>query len=292
MILIGENIHTLSKKISSAIENRDPGPIRTLSSQQAEAGAHYLDINLGPLQDKPAETAQWVVRTVQEVVDLPLCIDTPNPVALEAALEICTKRAVINSANCTQEGKEKILPLAAKYPADVIILIFSETGVPPTADERAESILETIDYANDLGIPTENIWLDAVIYPIITNQDQVKEYIEFVKIIEDVVPGTKTVTGISNVSSCGVPSDLRPILNQTLFAILDRYNQYAGIVDMRDRDLLRLNQGEPSHIVELIHRAMEGEVDVSSFSKEAARYVKTVNVLLGREIFSSSWLDM
>ncbi len=292
MILIGQNIQITSKAILEAIENRNPNPIKELAVRQAEAGADYLDLNLGPLQNKPEEIAQWVVNTVQEAVDIPLCIDTPNPVAMEAALRVCSKRGVINSANCTLDGKEKMLPLAAKYPADVILLMFSESGVPSTADERAESILETLDYANGLGIPTENIWLDAVIYPIITNQDQIKEYIEFVKIIGDVVPGAKTVTGVSNVSSCGVTAELRGILNQTFFVMLDRYGQYAGIVDMMDRDLVRLNKNEPSEIVQLIHRAMEEEVDVSSLSPEEAKWVKTVNVLLGRSIFSNSWLEL
>ena len=292
MILIGENIHTTCKVINEAIEGRNPEPVQKLASQEAEAGADYLDLNLGPLLNDPEETVQWVINTVQEVSDLPLSIDTPNAVAMEAGLKLCKKRAVINSANGMQDGKEKMLPLAEKYPADVILLTFDEKGVPATADERAESILETVDYANDLGIPTENIWIDAILYPIITNQDHVVQYIEFVKIIGDVVPGAKTATGISNVSSCGVPKELRGILNRTLFVMLERYNQHAGIVDILDQELVRLNRGELPDVVQLIHRAMDEEIDVATLSEEEAKYVKTVNVLLGRSIYSNSWLEI
>lgn len=292
MILIGENIHTQSKVINEAIEGRNSGPIQKLALQEAEAGADYLDLNLGPLLNDPEDTVQWVVSTVQEVIDLPLSIDTPNAVAMEAGLKLCKKRAVINSANGMQDSREKMLPLATKYPADVILLTFDENGVPATADDRAESILETVDYANELGIPTENIWIDAILYPIITNQDHVLQYIEFVKIIEDVVPGAKTVTGISNVSSCGVPEELRGILNRTLFVMLERYNQHAGIVDMLDQELVRLNRGGLPDVVQLIHRAMDEEIDVATLSEEEAKYVKTVNVLLGRSIYSNSWLEI
>ena len=292
MILIGENIHTQSKVINEAIEGRNPESIQKLASQEAEAGADYLDLNLGPLLNDPEETVQWVINTVQEVSDLPLSIDTPNAVAMEAGLKLCKKRAVINSANGMQDSKENMLPLAAKYPADVILLTFDEKGVPATADERAESILETVDYANELGIPTENIWIDAILYPIITNQDHVVQYIEFVEIIGDVVPGAKTVTGISNVSSCGVPEEVRGILNRTLFVMLERYNQHAGIVDILDQELVRLNRGELPDVVQLIHQAMDEEIDVATLSEEEAKYVKTVNVLLGRSIYSNSWLEI
>lgn len=292
MILIGENVHTQSKVINGAIESRNPEPIQKLASQEAEAGADYLDLNLGPLLNDPEETVQWVINTVQEVSDLPLSIDTPSAVAMEAGLKLCKKRAVINSANGMQDSKEKMLPLAAKYPADVILLTFDEKGVPATADDRAESILETVDYANELGISTENIWIDAILYPIITNQDHVVQYIEFIKIIEDVLPGAKTATGISNVSSCGVPKELRGILNRTLFVMLERYNQHAGIVDILDQELVRLNRGELPDVVQLIHRAMDKEIDVATLSEEEAKYVKTVNVLLGRSIYSNSWLEI
>ena len=143
-----------------------------------------------------------------------------------------------------------------------------------------------------MGIRTEDIWIDAILYPIITNQDQVFEYIEFVNVIGDVLPGAKTMTGISNVSSCGVPKELRGILNRTIFVMLDRYNQHAGIVDMLDQDLVRLNRGELPDVVKLIHRAMDEEVDVATLSDEEAKYVKTVNVLLGRSIYSNSWLEL
>ena len=112
MILIGESIHMISKKISSAIDNRDPGPIQELARVQAAAGADYLDLNLGLLTKDPAGTARWVVNTVQEAVEIPLSIDTLNPEALEAALEICTKPAIINSANGTQKSKDTVFPLA------------------------------------------------------------------------------------------------------------------------------------------------------------------------------------
>ena len=116
MILIGENIHTTSKAINEAIEGRNPEPLHKMAIQEAETGADYLDLNLGPLMNDPEEIMQWVVNTVQDVIDLPLCLDTTNSVAMEAGLKLCKKRPVINSANGMQDSKEKMLPLRGKIP--------------------------------------------------------------------------------------------------------------------------------------------------------------------------------
>ena len=85
---------------------------------------------------------------------------------------------------------------------------------------------------------------------------------------------------------------MRGILNRTLFVMLERYNQHAGIVDILDQELVRLNRGELPDVVQLIHQAMDEEIDVATLSEEEAKYVKTVNVLLGRSIYSNSWLEI
>jgi len=292
MILIGESIHVISRAINEAVQARNPLPIQDLARRQARAGADYLDLNLGALSRIPVETIQWVVNTVQEAVDLPLAIDTSNPTAMEAALSICRKPPLLNAATATQSSKETLFPLAKKYNADLVVLTFTDDGMPEDADARASCVLEVLEYADELGIPHDKIWVDAVLMPICVNQQQVSQYIEFLKLFPDVAPGARTITGLSNVSSCGVPSDLRQLLNHTLFAILKRHGQAALIADVLDDGLHRLDRGELPEVADLIYRAEDGEIaDLDLLSDSDRDYVKTVDVLLGRRIYSHSWLE-
>ncbi len=292
MILIGENIHVISKEINGAIEKRNPEPIQKLARLQAEAGANYLDLNLGPLTKNPIETVQWVIHTVQEAVDLPLSIDTINPIAMVAALEVCNKTPLINSASGTSESMEKILPLTQKYSAEVIILALNDEGLPNDADDRADVLMDILEGANSLGIPNERIWIDGLLMPACVNQDQVVQYLDFVQMVPDLAPGAKTVTGLSNISSCGTPKEFRGILNRTFMVMVSQHGQSAVIADVLDEELLRLNRGELPQISQLVSLAMDGEeINLDALSDEERAYVKTVDVLMGRTIYSHSWLE-
>ena len=291
MILIGESIHTMSEAMQELIKNRNPDPIRELAICQAEAGANYLDLNLCSIMTGTAAAMEWVVNTVQDTVDLPLVIDTTNIDAMEVGLKLSKKRPVINSVNGMNESKEQMLPLAVKYDADVVMGIYDENGAPPSADERAMLAVDLVEYANELGISTEKIWVDPGLYPLTNDQEHVAACMEFIQMIEDVLPDVKTITGISNVSTGVEPSELRRILNRTAFVMGQRYNQYAAIVNVLDKTLVQLNTGENPEIVELIHRAMDEEgMDVKSLSPEEAPYAKATRFLLGREPFSLSVL--
>lgn len=88
MILIGENIQILAKVVSNALKERDEKPLQDLAVKQAQAGADYIDLNIGPARKDP-ETMKWLVGAIQEVVNKPLSLDTTNPVAMEAGLSVC-----------------------------------------------------------------------------------------------------------------------------------------------------------------------------------------------------------
>ena len=289
MILIGQSIQSMSRTVKEAIENRRPELITNMAMSQAKSGADYIDLNLFSIMTETVAAMQWTVNAVQGVVDLPLLISTTNPEAMEVGLKLCNKRAVINSASGMEESKEKIFPLAVKYPVDVIVGLYNEQGAPPNADERAILALELVEYANNLGISSENIWIDPMVYPVSTNQDQVVACIEFIQMIDDVVPGAKIITGVSNVSSGVAPKELREILNRTFFVILRRHNQYAGIVNVRDKELVRLDRGELPQLAQLVHRAMDEEyTDEASLASEEAAYMKATNFILGRKPYSRS----
>lgn len=294
MVIIGENIHVISKTVSTAIKERDAKAIQYLAKAQADSGADYIDLNVGFLRKDPEETMQWVVNTVQEVTDLPLSLDTMNPVAMEAGLKVCKKRPLLNSASGKTDSKEQMLPLAKKYNCNVVISVFTDKGMPPEADPKIESIMDTVAYANELGIPNEDIWVDPIILPVSTageGQKLAVSNIEFVKVIQDVLPGIKSTVGLSNVSN-GVPTELRPILNRTYLMMLARYGLYSAIIDVLDKELMGMCSGERPNMVDLIYRTMDGEdIDLSSLSQKEIDYVKTTKVLTGETLYSDAWLE-
>ena len=223
MILIGESIHVISKTVNDAVMARNKKVIQELAVAQAEAGADYIDLNVGPARKDPEEMMQWIVDVVQEAVALPLSIDTMNPVAMDAGLKACKKRPLLNSASNKTASKEQMLPLAKKYDCDVVISVIADYGMPPDVDERVSSILEVVEHANGLGIPNESIWVDPIILPISTageGQRHAAAVMEFINILPDLLPGVKSTVGLSNVSN-GAPRELRPILNQTFAVMLE-----------------------------------------------------------------------
>jgi len=294
MVIIGENIHVIAQAVSTAISEKNPRVIQDLAKAQAEAGADYIDLNVGPMKKDTEETMQWLVNAVQEVTELPLSIDTLNPVAMEAGLKACRVRPLLNSASGRTNSKEQMLPLAQRYNCGVVVSVMTDKGMPPDVESKIESIMDTVAHANELGIPNEDIWVDPILLPISTageGQRFTVVNLEFIKILEDVLPGVKSTVGLSNTSN-GVPEPLRPLLNRTYLVMLGRNGLYSAIADPLDTELMRLIKGEMPEITELIHRAMDGEdIDLSGLSQKGADYVKTARVLMGENLYSDAWLE-
>jgi cobalamin-dependent methionine synthase I len=291
MILIGESIHIISKVVSEAVRNRDAAAIQALARQQAGAGADYLDLNLGPARQDPRAVGSWLVNTVQEVTGLPISLDTMNPAAMEAGLALCKARPILNSASGKQESKELMMPLAVKFNTQAVISVITDLGCPPDVDARVESIMETVAYANGLGISNRDIFVDPIILPVSADQKQVREALEFIRILPDLLPGVKSVVGLSNVSN-GTPAHLRGILNRTYLVMLEKYGLYSAIADVLDPELVELNKSGLKDIRELIHRVMEGEqFDPAGLPGKERDYVKTARVLMGYTLYSHAWLE-
>jgi 5-methyltetrahydrofolate corrinoid/iron sulfur protein methyltransferase len=294
MVIIGENIHVIAKAVSTAIREKDAKVIRDLAKAQTEAGADYIDLNVGPMKKDPEENMHWLVNTVQEVTDLPLSIDTMNPVAMEAGLKACRKRPLLNSASGKTDSKEHMLPLAKKYNCGVVISVMTDKGMPPDVDSKIESIMDTVTHANELGISNEDIWVDPIILPVSTageGQRFTVANLEFIKILEDVLPGVKSTVGLSNVSN-GVPDELRPLLNRVYLVMLGKNGLHSAIADPLDKELMSLTKGEMPKIAELIYKTMDGEdIDLSALSQKEVEYVKTAKVLMGETLYSDAWLE-
>ncbi|MDD4873998.1 MAG: dihydropteroate synthase [Dehalococcoidales bacterium] len=282
----------MSTTIGIALRERIPGPIQNLARAESEAGIDYLDLNIGPARKDGDALMPWLVNTVQEVIDKPLSLDTTNPLATEAGLKVCNRRALINSVSLQPERLVKILPMAKQYNAEIIGLLWGVEGMPRDANERCMLAVDIIYKANEIGIPNEDIWIDPIVTPVSVDINQVKACLEFMSMLADIAPGCKSIVGLSNISN-GTPANLRSYLNRTYLAMLMKYGIYAAIVDAFDEELIRLARGEMPEIVNLVHRMMDGEKpDMSVLSHKEKEYAKSVKVLSGESLYSHSWLEI
>ena len=292
MILIGESINIMSKTLGPAMRERNPKPIQEMARAEVEAGADYLDINIGPARRGGDEFMEWVVNTVQEVTDLPLSLDTTNPVAMEAGLKACKSKALINSISLQPDRLESELPLVKKYSASMIGLLWGVEGMPRDANERCLHAVDLVYKANEMGIPSEDIWIDPIASPVSVEINQVKSCVEFMSMLGEIAPECKSTVGLSNISN-GTPAHLRPYLNRTYLIMLMKHGLHSAIVDAFDVELMKIARGEMPEIVDLVHRVVDGEKpDLSSLSQKEVEYVKTVRVLTGESLYSHSWLEI
>jgi 5-methyltetrahydrofolate--homocysteine methyltransferase len=208
--IIGERINPTGRKtFAEELRNGELGTVTTDALAQIEAGADMLDVNAGiPLVDEP-ELLKSMLRTVQEAVDLPICIDSSVIEALEAGLSVYEGRALVNSVTAEDERLDEILPLVAKHNAAVIGLANDETGIPETPKKRLECAQKIVRVANDHGIATEDVIIDPLAMTVGADTEAVTTTLRTISLIRDEL-GVNMCLGASNVSF-GLPQ--RHVLN-------------------------------------------------------------------------------
>lgn len=227
-LIIGERINPTGKsKFKQALRDHDMEYIYKEGLTQEEKGAHILDVNVGlPEIDEP-QLMEEAVTGIQAIIDLPLQIDTSDPVAMERALRCYNGKPMLNSVNGKKESMESVFPIAKKYGAVVVCLCLDENGIPETVEGRlaiAEKIVKT---AESYGIPKKNLVMDALVMTISTGKDNALVTLEALRRIRYEM-GIHTVLGVSNISF-GLPE--RGKVNTTFFTMALQNGLSAGIVN-------------------------------------------------------------
>lgn len=237
MLVISERLNGLFRSVGKAIDDKDAGFIREHTLRQVERGAQALDVNVGPGRGSEGpEAMRWLVKAIQEVTDLPLCIDTPGTKTMLAGLEACENPRMINSTTAETEKMAAMFPLARDYDADIICLTMDGRGVPNDADSRAEMAMLMMTTAMEFEVMPERILLDPLVLPISAAQDQGHKVIEALRLFQMLNdPAPRTVVGLSNVSN-GARD--RGLLNRTYMAMLMGAGLSAAILDPEDRLLM------------------------------------------------------
>ena len=234
MLIIGELINCTRKRVGAAAQSRDAEFIKEVARNQVNAGADMLDVN-GGLPGQEVECLSWLVKTVQEVADVPLCLDSADPEALRRALPLCKHRAMINSITDQAVRYNAVLPLVKEYNAKVIALCMGDSGPPSSLEARVTTAYRLVDRLTADGIPLDDIYVDVCVMPISMGLTQGQAVAEAIGQVTTRYPGVHTSAGVSNVSF-GLP--VRKLLNEAFLSLLMARGLDAAVVDPCDRQLV------------------------------------------------------
>lgn len=238
MIVIGEKINATRKQIAAALENRDEALIIQTAVEQAQAGAHYLDVNGGnPREGQEVENIAWLMELVQDNTELPVAVDTADVDAARKGLSLARAKPVLNSISLEHERLEGFMPLLDEFDCKVIALLMDDSGTPSGVDdrlERAEKLIETLAAS---GRALDDVIVDPCFLPVSTDTESAGRCLEAIAAIRRKWPDVHIGGGVSNISF-GLPK--RRTVNLAALAQAIYCGMDAPIADPCTPDLMPL----------------------------------------------------
>ena len=244
MIAIGERINGQFEDVKAAIAGKDAGPVEDLARRQTEAGASYLDINVGTAAEDQQDAMKWLVETAQAACQTPLCLDSQKPAVIQAGLQVCdTSRGVLlNSSPLSKKSDPEVLDtytgMAQEAGGKLICLTMDAEGVPQNVERRVEIAAELLTKAMELGLTPDRLFIDPIILPVNVPdaQDQpgaILTAIDQIGILSD--PAPHITMGLSNLSQ-GCAD--RSLINRIFLAMAVSHGCDSAIVDVLDDALV------------------------------------------------------
>jgi 5-methyltetrahydrofolate--homocysteine methyltransferase len=228
-VLIGERINpTGKKKLTKSLQNGDLEIVRKEALAQVEAGADILDINVGALGVDEVVLLPQVVQIVMDTVDVPLCLDSANPAAIEAALKVYRGKPLVNSVTGQENSLKKILPLIKEYKAAVIGLTMDDKGIPDDVDQRVAIAHKIVGKAEAMGISRRDVIIDCLALTVGANTKTGLVVIEAIRRVKAELRVNLTL-GVSNISF-GLPD--RNLLNSAFITMAITMGVNCPIVDV------------------------------------------------------------
>lgn len=216
VVIIGESINpTRRKKLVETLSNHEFSFAIELAKAQIETGADVLDVNVGYPGVDDASLLPLTVQAIQQAVDVPLCLDSPNPKAIEAALKVAAGKALINSVNGEEQSLQAILPLAKEHGAAVIGLVMDDDGITHDPEKRLSIAEKILNRAVQIGIPKEDVVIDPLAMAVSADPNACLVTLETIRLVHDRL-GLNITQGASNISF-GLP--MRVELNNAHMAL-------------------------------------------------------------------------
>ena len=235
-ITIGERLSTTAPAVNKAFLERDEEPILKRAKQQLDAGAVYLDVNIGPAEGYGPDLMKWAVQLLQSNFDnVPLALDTANMAAIEAGISVYNRekgKPIVNSADAG--SRIEYLDLAAANDAICIALCNAE-GIAKDNDERMGYCQMLLERGMEHGMEAEDMWFDPLFLVVTGMQDKQMQVLEFIKMLSDM--GLNSTGGLSNNSN-GMPKTIRPIMDSALVAMAMMQGLTSAIVNPNDLRLM------------------------------------------------------
>lgn len=237
MIIIGEKINGSIPSMGKAIREKDEVHIRDCAKRQAEAGAAYIDVCASVAEDIEVETLKWLIGLVQEVTDVPICIDSPSPHSCVAALPFCKKAGLVNSVSMEGEKIDVIFQVIANTKWECIALLCDDKGIPHSAERRLEVFENIMKKAKEYNIDPSRLYIDPLVETLSSNESTLTMFAECTREIKKQYPNIHVTSGLSNISF-GLPA--RKLINQAFMVLAMNAGMDSAIVDPTNRDLLGL----------------------------------------------------
>ena len=304
MILIGENIHVISKRVREALLRRDEEFICELLKLQNNMD--YVDLNAGPARGEMSGILPWLANLVAEYTNLNISFDTSNFDEMKKGLEAFSGKTFLNSTSSDEPKLSDMIELALQYDSNLIALTLSkETGIPKISDGRLEIAFNIYEKALEKGFDSEKMFFDPLVLPVCVEQSQGIEAINTIKMIkESFDPPVKTVVGLSNISN-GCPAELRPLINRVFAVMAFGAGLDAAIIDAKDLELVRIfrmlelnsPQNKTDELYIDIARMVEklsdlSDIEYNSNSEEQTMIIKTVEILSNHKVYSHSFTQI
>jgi cobalamin-dependent methionine synthase I len=268
MLIIAERINASRRSIAAAISAGDDMFIKSEAKAQDLAGAAYIDVNAGTFVGEEIEKLKWIITAVQDVTDKPLCIDSPDPKVIAAAVPLVKRAPMINSISLEHERLEGILPIVAESKAKVIALCQSEDAMAETADNKVRIAEKLAQKVTSFGIPLDDLYIDPLVFPLSSNVNSAMEALKAIERIMVNFPGIHTTCGLTNVSH-GLPS--RKLVNRTFLTAAIIHGLDSAIMDPTDRQLYSAMKaalavsGRDEYCMGFIKAFRQGKLEKSKF---------------------------
>ena len=235
-VLVGERINPTGKKrFKQALKENDLPYIINEGLSQEDKGVHVLDVNVGLPEIDEVAMLKSVVKELQSVTELPLQLDTSDPIAMEAAMRLYNGKALINSVNGKAEVMAEVFPLVKKYGGVVVALTLDEDGIPDTAEGRIAIVEKIYATAATYGIGKKDIIIDPLAMAISSDTSAAKATLDALHAVKTRFGGT-TILGVSNISF-GLPQ--RELITAAFFTMAMERGLSAAIMNPNATEMMK-----------------------------------------------------
>lgn len=235
MIIIGEKINGSIPSMAKAIREKDENYIRECAKRQAEAGATYLDVCASVEVEFEVETMKWLIDLIQEVTETPICIDSPSPHSLVAAISFCKRPGLVNSVSMEGDKIDLLFPVIADTKWECVALLCDDKGIPRTVEQRLDVFEAIMKKAKEFNIDPSRLHIDPLVETLSTNETALTTFVECAREIRRRYPTIHVTSGLSNISF-GLPA--RKLINQAFMILALNAGMDSAIIDPTNRDLL------------------------------------------------------